>query len=189
MDYIRLYDIQKEFKVSIQTVKTICTKLGIQKVNQNRGVYVKNTDFERIRNYLNNSNRVKKIIDLDREEVKCKTDEEKVFKMTIEHLEDKISFLEKQLHFKDQEISSFHNIIANKEKEIKQLGNSLLLAEQAKEDLKQKEDELEIIQEREQKLQQELIEERKSKCVVVEELNNLKNKSLFGRVVAAIKGF
>ncbi|MDK0637104.1 hypothetical protein P5F19_15145 [Clostridium perfringens] len=189
MDYTRLYNIQKEFKVSNQTIKTVCTKLGIQKINEKRNVYVKNQDYEKLRNYLNASNRVKKIIDLDREEVEIENEKEKLLQVTIEHLEDKVSLLEKQLLFKDQEISSFHNIIANKEKEIKQLGNSLLLAEQTKEDLNQKEAELQTIQEREQKLQQKLIEERKSKCVVVEELNNLKNKSLFGRVVAAIKGF
>ena len=190
--YILLSNIYKEFKVTRQTVTLILNKIGAErKRGLNNCVYIKEDYYTQLQNKLTVSNRVKAIKEIDDnpKQENQEQEKEKIFELTIEHLQDKVSLLEKQLLFKDQEISSFHGIILNKEKEIKQLGNSLLLAEQAKEDLKQKEFELQEIQKREQKLQQELIEERKSKCVVVKELNNLKNKSLFGRVVAAIKGF
>ncbi|XZH37653.1 hypothetical protein ACSW82_16520 (plasmid) [Clostridium perfringens] len=190
--YVLLSNIYKEFKVTRQTVTQILNKMGAEKKRGlNNCVYIKEDYYTQLRNKLSMSNRVKAIKEINDNPTQenQEHEKEKIFELTIEHLQDKVSLLEKQLLFKDQEISSFHNIVSSKEKEIKQLNNNLLLAEQTKEDLKQKENELQIIKEREQKLQKELIEERKSKCVVVEELNNLKNKSLFGRVVAAIKGF
>ena len=190
--YVLLSNIYKEFKVTRQTVTQILNKMGAEKKRGlNNYVYIREDYYTQLRNKLSMSNRVKAIKEIDNNPTQenKEQEKEKIFELTIKHLEDKVSLLEKQLLFKDQEISSFHNIIANKEKEIKQLSNNLLLAEQNERNLKQKEFELQEIQEREQKLQQKLIEERKSKCVVVGELNSLKNKSLFGRVVAAIKGF
>ena len=176
-----LSNIYNEFKVTIQTVNTTLKKLKIEKKYKERRAYVKEEDFEKLVKQLELSNRVKKIVELDQEELAVESHKDEIFQLKINHLEDKIQELNKQIEFKDREIESFHSIIRTKEESLDALKEKMLLLTEAKDiELQQKDVQLKDIE-------ADLIQERKQKAIIIEELESYKNRSLGQRILAVFK--
>ena len=176
-----LSNIYNEFKVTIQTVNTTLKKLKIEKKYKERRAYVKEEDFEKLVKQLELSNRVKKIVELDQEELAVESHKDEIFQLKINHLEDKIQELNKQIEFKDREIESFHSIIRTKEESLDALKEKMLLVTEAKDiELQQKDVQLKDIE-------ADLIQERKQKAIIIEELESYKNRSLGQRILAVFK--
>lgn len=179
--YVLLSNIYNEFKVTIQTVNTTLKKLKIEKKYKERRAYVKEEDFEKLVKQLELSNRVKKIVELDQEELAVESHKDEIFQLKINHLEDKIQELNKQIEFKDREIESFHSIIRTKEESLDALKEKMLLLTEAKDiELQQKDVQLKDIE-------ADLIQERKQKAIIIEELESYKNRSLGQRILAVFK--
>lgn len=179
--YVLLSNIYNEFKVTIQTVNTTLKKLKIEKKYKERRAYVKEEDFEKLVKQLELSNRVKKIVELDQEELAVESHKDEIFQLKINHLEDKIQELNKQIEFKDREIESFHSIIRTKEESLDALKEKMLLLTEAKDiELQQKDVQLKDIE-------ANLIQERKQKAIIIEELESYKNRSLGQRILAVFK--
>ena len=179
--YVLLSNIYNEFKVTIQTVNTTLKKLKIEKKYKERRAYVKEEDFEKLVKQLELSNRVKKIVELDQEELAVESHKDEIFQLKINHLEDKIQELNKQIEFKDREIESFHSIIRTKEESLDALKEKMLLVTEAKDiELQQKDVQLKDIE-------ADLIQERKQKAIIIEELESYKNRSLGQRILAVFK--
>ena len=88
--------------------------------------------------------------------------------MKINHLEEKVEKLNEQLEFKNKEIESFHSIIKVKEESADALKEKLLLLEA------EKEKELEGKEKLICSLEEQLVEERQAREVVIGELNQYK---------------
>lgn len=179
--YVLLSNIYDEFKVTIQTVNNTLKKLKIDKRYKERRAYIKEEDYEKLVGQLELSSRVKRIIELDQEELAVESHKDEIFQLKINHLEDKIQELNKQIEFKDREIESFHSIIRTKEDSLDALKEKMLLLSEAKEkELEQKEIHI-------KEIESDLIEERKSKAIIIEELESYKNRTLGQRILAVFK--
>lgn len=166
--YVLLGNIYDEFKVTVPTINNTLKKLDIDKKYKERRAYIREEDYQTLVKHLELSNRVKKIVDIDKEELEIETHKDEIFKLKINHLEEKVEKLNEQLEFKNKEIESFHSIIKVKEESADALKEKLLLLEA------EKEKELEGKEELISSLEEQLVEERQAREVVIGELNQYK---------------
>lgn len=202
--YRLLGDIREEFKVSYQTLDKHLNKLNIPKNIIDRRVYIKENEYNILYNSLSNSRRIKKISEIDYAEFETESHKEELLKQQISFLEKRVKDLEGDIYFKNKEIENFHGIVASSSIKIEGLERQVKLLEQAKEieiqeieeelnntkkltykledAIKIKEIELENISTKVQAKEEEILKERASKEILIEELNNYKNRSFIKKL-------
>lgn len=202
--YRLLGDIREEFKVSYQTLDKHLNKLNIPKKIIDRRVYIKENEYNILYNSLSNSRRIKKISEIDYAEFETESHKEELLKQQISFLEKRVKDLEGDIYFKNKEIENFHGIVASSSIKIEGLERQVKLLEQAKEieiqeieeelnntkkltykledAIKIKEIELENISIQVQAKEEEILKERASKEILIEELNNYKNRSFIKKL-------
>ena len=179
--YVQLKNIHTEFKITAPTVNKKLRELGIKKEIKDNIIYIKEMDYSRLKHSLETSNRIKKIIDIDKEEQEKESDKEKIYKLQIEHLSDKIKKLEENVDFQKKQIESFHGIIRTKEDAIDSLNNQILLLEETNQkELEEKDNEIFSIR-------TELQEANELKDSFKKELEEYKNRSFRKKLIDLFK--
>lgn len=191
--YRLLGDIREDFKVSYQSLDKHLAKLNITKKTVDRRVYIKDSEYDALYKSLSNSNRIKKIAEIDFAEFETESHKEELLKQQVAFLEKRVVDLEKDITFKNNEIENFHGIIATSGLKIEGLERQMKLLEQAKdEEIEKIETELQKAKKLTYKLEDEvqtkeheLLEERASKEIIMNELNGYKNRT-FGQKLKAL---
>lgn len=179
--YVQLKNIYTEFKITAPTVNKKLIDLGIKKETRDKIIYIKEIDYSRLRHALETSSRIKKIIDIDKEEKEKEDNKEKFYKLEIKNLLEKIDKLEEDNAFQKNQIESFHGIIRTKEDSINLLNNQILLLEETNQkELEEKDNEIFSIR-------TELQEANELKDSFKKELEEYKNRSFRKKLIDLFK--
>lgn len=177
--YRLLSGIREEFQVSYQTLDKHLSKLNIPKKTIDRRVYIKDCEYDMLYNSLSNSNRVKKIAEIDFKAFETESHKEELLKQQISFLEKRVRDLEGDICFKNKEIENFHGIVANSSLQIEGLERQVKLLEESKEiEIKEMETKLDTTIKEKNNLEYLLKEERTAKEILINENNTYKNMTL-----------
>ena len=179
--YVQLKNIYTEFRTTTPTINRKLCDLGIKKEVKDKTIYIKESDYSRLKQSLEKSNRIKKLIDIGKEKQEEENKKEALHKIQLEHLQQEISRLKEDIEFKKKEIESFHGILRIKEDAIDTLNNQILLLQET--NLKELEEKNKEIFDIKSQLQ-ETNEEKES---ISKEFKAYKNRSFRQKLIDLLK--